>query len=83
LLGIKGTKRSSPLATEIVVKRALYRLKKRNKQARILHLYMSGVGRGRSVVRKALIGSRLKIHMIREITAIPHNGTRKPSRRRV
>lgn len=83
IAGIKGTKRSTPIATDMVVKRALYRLKKTNKQARILHLYRSGAGRGRSVVRKALMASRRKIHMIREVTAIPHNGTRKQSRRRV
>ena len=50
------------------------------KQAKVL---VKGAGAGRETAIRGLIDSGLQITLIRDITAIPHNGCRPPKKRRV
>jgi small subunit ribosomal protein S11 len=46
-------------------------------------ILVKGPGPGREAALRSLLGSGLKISMIRDVTPIPHNGCRPPKRRRV
>ncbi len=50
---------------------------------RTVDVYVKGPGAGREAALRALQSAGLKIHLIRDVTPIPHNGCRPPKRRRV
>jgi len=77
----KGTKKSTPYAAQITMKKALEGAQKNNiKEAKVR---VSGVGAGRESAVRAISGSGIKITNIKDITPIPHNGCRPKKTRRV
>jgi small subunit ribosomal protein S11 len=44
---------------------------------------VKGPGAGRESALRAIASAGLKISLIKDVTPIPHNGTRPPKRRRV
>jgi small subunit ribosomal protein S11 len=50
---------------------------------RMVNVFIKGPGAGREAALRSLQSAGLKIHMIRDVTPIPHNGCRPPKRRRV
>jgi small subunit ribosomal protein S11 len=50
---------------------------------RSVDVYVKGPGAGREAALRALQAAGMKVHMIRDVTPIPHNGCRPPKRRRV
>ena len=50
---------------------------------RTVDVYVNGPGSGRESAIRSLQAAGLRIHMIRDVTPIPHNGCRPPKRRRV
>ncbi|KKQ18231.1 MAG: 30S ribosomal protein S11 [Berkelbacteria bacterium GW2011_GWA1_36_9] len=79
--GFKGTKKTTPYAAQTAVRNALDKAKAyeiSEAQVRI-----SGVGSGREAAARALNGQGIKITQIKDITPIPHNGTRAKKARRI
>ncbi len=80
-VGYKGSRKSTPfsaqLAGEAAGKEAY------NLGVRSLDVYVKGPGAGREAAVRALQNVGFRIHSIRDITPIPHNGCRPPKRRRV
>lgn len=79
--GFKGTKKTTPFAAQMAVRNALEKAKPyeiTEAQVRI-----SGVGSGREAAARALGGQGIKITQIKDITPIPHNGTRAKKARRI
>lgn len=79
--GFKGTKKTTPFAAQIAVRKALE--KAQNYEISEAQVKVSGVGSGREAAARALGGQGIKITQIRDITPIPHNGTRAKKARRI
>jgi small subunit ribosomal protein S11 len=80
-LGYKGTRKGTPYAaTQIAGKLAKDMV---GLGVRVVEVNMQGPGSGRDSVVRALQSSGLGISILRDVTPIPHNGTRPPKKRRV
>ena len=80
-VGFKGTKKGTPfaaqLAAETVAKKAIDNGMKR------INVYVKGPGSGRETAIRAISAAGITVTMIKDTTAVPHNGCRPPKRRRV
>lgn len=80
--GFKGTRKSTPYAAQLAAQKAAkkamdeYGLKE-------VEVWVKGPGAGREPAIRTLAAAGLKITAIRDVTPIPHNGCRPPSKRRV
>lgn len=79
--GFKNSRKSTPYAATTAVENVI-------KKAKLFGLieaecYIKGPGPGRDAALRVLRGSGIKISMIADVTAIPHNGCRPKKRRRV
>lgn len=79
--GFAGTKKSTPFAAQVTVRKALE--KARDYDIREAIVKVSGVGTGRESAVRAIGGQGIRVTSIRDITPIPHNGTRPKKIRRV
>ena len=79
--GFKGSRKSMPyaatVAADIVAKAALDAGMKK------VEVRVCGGGAGRESAVRGLRAAGLEISSIRDITSVPHNGCRRPKRRRV
>jgi len=79
--GFKGARKSTPFAAQIAADNAA---KKAIEQGlRSIDVYVKGPGAGRESALRSLQAAGLKVHLIKDVTPIPHNGCRPPKRRRV
>jgi small subunit ribosomal protein S11 len=80
--GFKGTRKSTPYAAQLAAQKAAkkamdeYGLKE-------VEVWVKGPGAGREPAIRTLAAMGLAIKAIRDVTPIPHNGCRPPSKRRV
>lgn len=79
--GFKGTKKTTPFAAQVAVRDALEKAKAYEISEATVKI--SGVGSGREAAVRALGGQGIKITSIKDITPVPHNGTRAKKVRRV
>ena len=79
--GFKGAKRGTPFAAQIasqeIVRKCLEMGMKR------IEVVLRGPGAGRDTSVRALQSGGLAITLLRDTTALPHNGCRPPKNRRV
>jgi len=79
--GFKGSRKSTPFAAQRAGEAAAR--KAMESGMRQVDVYVNGPGFGRESAIRSLQAAGLRIHMIRDVTPIPHNGCRPPKRRRV
>jgi small subunit ribosomal protein S11 len=79
--GFKGSRKGTPYAAQIAASAAAK--KAMVSGMRQVDIYVKGPGAGRESAIRALQGAGLEIKLIKDITPVPHNGTRPPKRRRV
>ncbi|HEV8621252.1 MAG TPA: 30S ribosomal protein S11 [Nitrospiraceae bacterium] len=79
--GFKGSRKSTPFAAQRAGEAAAR--KAMESGMRSVDVYVNGPGSGRESAIRSLQAAGLRIHMIRDVTPIPHNGCRPPKRRRV
>jgi len=79
--GFKGSRKSTPFAAQMAAEDAAKKAREQGVQS--LTVYVKGPGSGREAALRSLLSSGFKIHLIRDVTPIPHNGCRPPKRRRV
>lgn len=80
-LGFKGARKGTPFAaTQIgsTLAKEMIGLGVKN-----VEVNLQGLGSGRDAVVRALQSSGLNISLLRDVTPLPHNGTRAPKKRRV
>jgi len=80
-LGFKGSRKSTPFAaTQIgsTLAKDMVDMGIRN-----LEVNLRGPGSGRDSVVRAFQGSGITITVLKDVTPLPHNGTRAPKKRRV
>ena len=79
--GFKGTKKGTPFAAQIAAEKAAKQaLDQGMKQSEVM---INGPGAGRETAIRALQAAGIEITLIKDITAVPHNGCRPPKKRRV
>ena len=79
--GFKGTKKGTPYAATTAMKILLDKIA--DYQPKTLHIQVLGAGNGRDAALRAIAGSGYKVASIKDITPLPHNGTRPKKARRV
>lgn len=79
--GFKGSRKSTPYAAQIAASTAARKAK--DFGMRQINVYVKGPGSGRESAIRALQAAGLEISLIKDVTPVPHNGTKPPKRRRV
>ena len=79
--GFKGSRKGTPYAAQLAARDAARKAMEHG--LRQVEVYVKGPGSGREAAIRSLQSSGLYITGIRDVTPIPHNGSRPPKRRRV
>ena len=79
--GFKGSRKSTPYAAQIAADDAATKAQEHG--LKILTVKLKGPGAGRETALRALQSRCFKILTIKDITPMPHNGSRPPKKRRV
>ena len=80
-IGFKGSRKSTPFAAQRAAESAAEKAIKMGLKE--VEIRVKGPGSGRESAIRSLQAAGLEITVIRDVTAIPHNGCRPPKRRRV
>jgi len=80
-VGFKGTKKGTPFAAQLASEAAARRAQEHG--LRRVDVFVKGPGSGRETAVRALSSVGIEVNLIRDVTPLPHNGCRAPSRRRV
>lgn len=80
-VGFKGTRKGTPYAARLAAEQAAKKAMEMG--MRKVDVYVKGPGTGRETAIRALASVGLEIGIIKDVTPIPHDGCRPPSRRRV
>ena len=80
-MGFRGSRKSTPFAAQMAAEQAAkaameHGLKK-------IEVFVKGPGAGREAAIRSLQATGLEVTAIRDVTPVPHNGSRPPKRRRV
>ena len=80
-VGFSGSKKATPFAAQVAAENCAKKAMEHG--VKNIEVYLKGPGSGRESAIRALQAAGLQIHVIRDVTPIPHNGCRPPKRRRV
>ena len=80
-VGFKGTRKSTPFAAQMAAEAAAK--KALDMGMRRVNVHVKGPGSGRETAIRSLQAAGLEIMVLRDATAIPHNGCRPRKKRRV
>lgn len=80
-LGFKGARKGTPFAATQIANKLAKELT--GIGVRTVEVNIQGPGSGRDSVVRALQSSGLAVTVLRDVTPLPHNGTRPPKKRRV
>ena len=81
LKGFKGSRKSTPYAAQIAADTVAAKAQEHGLKTLVVKL--KGPGAGRETALRALQARGFKILSIKDITPMPHNGSRPPKKRRV
>lgn len=79
--GFKGSRKGTPYAAQIASNIAARKAK--DFGMRQIDVFVKGPGAGRESAIRAIQAAGLEINLIKDVTPVPHNGTKPPKRRRV
>lgn len=79
--GFKGTKKSTPFAANSATKIVIDKFEQIGLKA--VDIFVKGVGPGRDSALRAIGHSGVEVQSIRDLTPVPHNGSRPRKARRV
>ena len=80
-LGFKGSRKSTPFAAQMAAEAAAKASMEYGMKS--VEVAVKGPGSGREAAIRSLQATGLEITAIRDVTPVPHNGSRPPKRRRV
>lgn len=81
VLGFKGSRKSTPFAAQMASEAAAKQAMEQGMKT--VEVEVKGPGSGRESAIRALQATGLEVTAIRDVTPVPHNGSRPPKRRRV
>ena len=80
-LGFKGSRKSTPFAAQMAAEAAAKESMEHGMKT--VEVAVKGPGAGREAAIRSLQATVLKSQLFRDVTPVPHNGSRPPKRRRV
>ncbi|MDR3190416.1 MAG: 30S ribosomal protein S11 [Lactobacillaceae bacterium] len=80
-LGFKGSRKSTPFASQMAAEAAAKGAM--DNGMKTVEVTVKGPGSGRESAIRALAAAGLEVTSIKDVTPVPHNGSRPPKRRRV
>ena len=80
-LGFRGSRKSTPFAAQTAADVAAKAAMEHG--LKTVEVFVKGPGQGREAAIRALQAAGLEVKLIKDVTPIPHNGCRPPTRRRV
>ena len=80
-LGLRGSKKSTPYAAQMVMEDAAKAAKEHGLKS--VDVFVKGPGQGRESAIRALQNAEIAVTSIQDVSPIPHNGCRPPKRRRL
>lgn len=80
-LGFKGSRKSTPFAAQMAGEAAAKDAMEHGMKT--VEVSVKGPGSGREAAVRSLQATGLDVTAIRDVTPVPHNGSRPPKRRRV
>ena len=80
VLGFKGSRKSTPFAAQMASEAAAKQAMEHGMKT--VEVEVKGPGSGREAAIRALQATGLEVTAIRDVTPVPHNGSRPPKRRR-
>src|SRR5437660_7362292 len=80
-LGFRGSRKGTPFAAQQASMNAANMAREHG--LRSVDVRVSGPGSGRESAIRALAAAGIEVRTIRDVTPMPHNGCRPPTRRRV
>ncbi|MGR3742225.1 30S ribosomal protein S11 [Companilactobacillus sp. DQM5] len=80
-LGFKGSRKSTPFAAQMAGEAAAKEAMEHGMKT--VEVAVKGPGSGREAAIRSLQATGLDVTAIRDVTPVPHNGSRPPKRRRV
>jgi small subunit ribosomal protein S11 len=80
-LGFKGSRKSTPFAASQIASNLAKEMQIVG--VKTLEINMQGPGSGRDSVVRAFQSAGFAVSVLRDVTPLPHNGCRPPSKRRV
>ena len=81
-LGFKGSRKSTPYAAQMAAEDAAQIAQERAGMKEV-NARLKGPGSGREPALRGIQAAGIEIKMIKDVTAIPHNGCRAKKKRRV
>ncbi len=79
--GFRGSKKATAYAAQVAAEKALAEAKQSHGLSKV-DVLVKGVGLGREAAVRTLINQRLQIESIKDLTALPHGGSRARKARR-
>ncbi|WP_054750935.1 30S ribosomal protein S11 [Lacticaseibacillus thailandensis] len=80
-LGFKGSRKSTPYAAQMAAEAAAKEAMEHGMKS--VEVAVKGPGSGREAAIRAIQAAGVDVTAIRDVTPVPHNGSRPPKRRRV
>lgn len=80
--GFRGSKKGTAYAAQIAAEKAAEAVKSLHNM-KTVDVFVKGVGLGRDAAVRALSGFDMQIDSIKDVTGVPHGGTRPRKQRRV
>jgi small subunit ribosomal protein S11 len=80
-VGFKGSRKSTPFAAQLAAETAARRAMEHG--VRRVDVVVKGPGSGRETAIRSIQNAGIEVAGIKDVTPIPHNGSRPPKRRRV
>lgn len=80
-MGFKGSRKGTPFAASQIASTLSKDMQSMG--IKTVEVNLQGPGSGRDSVVRAFQGSGLHVSVLRDVTPLPHNGTRPPKKRRV
>lgn len=77
-IGYKGSKKKTPYAAGLAAAAAAEKAKEHG--VKEVNVELKGLGSGKDMARKQIEVSGIKVNEIKDVTPVPHNGTRPPKK---
>jgi small subunit ribosomal protein S11 len=80
--GFRGSKKGTAYAAQVAAERAAQAAKQQYGFSKA-DVFIKGIGLGRDAAVRVLAGMDIAVESIRDVTGVPHGGTRPPKARRI
>jgi small subunit ribosomal protein S11 len=79
--GFRGSKKGTAYAAQVASEKAI-QTAKQNHGISKADVFVKGIGLGRDAAVRTLVNEKIQVEVIRDVTGIPHGGTRPRKQRR-